>query len=884
MKRIFRPALTAALVFTPALTSSAFAADQAQIDAAIQRGLAWLATQQNLATGGFGVGYELANTATSVLAFENEGHFPGGGGLYSFNVERGLDYVFARGAFVAITPQIAGNPDSNGNGLGIYFNQSSYMYETGLVMQAIVASNTPTRLVTVGPLAGLTYQQVMQEVVDFLAYAQIDGGPGRGGWRYGVFNNSSGYGDNSVAQWPVLGLVAAQQWGITAPAWVKSEMEFWVTYIQNMNGGSGYETPNSIVNVAKTGGLLVEFYYLGDERTTPRAAQAIHYLDTNWNIGLSSWDGNKGHPYAMFSVFKGLELMQVPSIPNAPATPDTPAGDWWGDYSDYLVGTQSIPAAGLGFWGGYYYWGQYLATPWNIVILQASVFPVSVDVVVPGAACDLTGYEVDVHYSVERFTATGTLSIYRDEVLFDALALIDFIGSGSWIYDATPETLGSHVWRAVLQVTGGGITTQAEDTDDTLVYATPQVAGIPDQVAPFTPFDLDAFQTCECPDVDWTVTGVPSGWTVDIDVDHVVTVAAPAGEFMPAALTFTAVFHWPTILCEDSDTAMFLPNRPPVAHPGRIYPDEEYEVAEGGSVTVDGTLSYDPDGDAIVLYEWDLDGDGIFEMPGAVMPCPATGYDGPSEYYIYLRVWDEHGAWDIALAELEVENVAPNVDAMIGPIAPVAVGTPVVVNSLFSDPCPMDTHVSFVAWGDGTVEPMHASTSPVLDSHAYMAPGFYDVWITVTDDDGGVGQSVLSNLVVYDPEAGFVTGGGWIQSPAGAYPANPSFTGKANFGLVAKYKRGESVPAGQTEFQVADLNFHSASYEWLVVLDEHHATYRGMGRVNGVPGYHFQVWTGDEPDAFRIRIWTEDSAGAETVVYDNASDLPLGGGSIVIHR
>lgn len=58
----------------------------------------------------------------------------------------------------------------------------------------------------------------------------------------------------------------------------------------------------------------------------------------------------------------------------------------------------------------------------------------------------------------------------------------------------------------------------------------------------------------------------------------------------------------------------------------------------------------------------------------------------------------------------------------------------------------------------------------------------------MTDKDGGVGQSVYQFVVMYDPAGGFVTGGGWITSPAGAYAANPALTGKATFGFESKYK------------------------------------------------------------------------------------------------
>ncbi len=895
----FIVAISLLLVFLSfEIVKDARAATQLEINQAIQDGLAWLATQQNPTYGYFGSGYVLANTATAVLAFANEGHFPGGGNTYSANVEKGLDYIFTRANKISIYPQTVGylgrndDPDTNGNGLGVFFNYHSLMYETGLVMQAIVASNTPDRIVTTGSCAGMKYKDVMEDMVDFIAWAQMDGGLGRGGWRYGYYNNAAGYSDNSVSQWPVLGLIAAEQWGIYAPQFVKDEMEHWVTYIQHPSGGSGYHTPSTYLNISKTGGLLVEFFYLGDDVTTPRVIKALNYINSRWTVGpYGTWYGNKGHPYAMFSVFKGLELFQVTDVPNAPANPDTPAGDWWGDYSDYLVNTQYHPGAGLGYWNGYSYWGRYLATPWYIVILQASVFPVSVDVVVPGASCDLTGYDVSVHYSVERFIANGTLSVYRDDVLYDTVTLTDFIGEATSVYNISPGELGPHTWKAVLDVTGGGITTQAEDTDETTVYETPQVAGIPDQVAPFTTFDLDDFQTCECADVEWSALGVPAGWTVTIDPDHVVTVDAPAGATEPATITFQALFHWPGVDCTGSDTAVFSPNRPPVAHPGKIYPEEKYYVDEGGSVILDGTQSYDPDGHELTYYAWDLDGDCVFETTGATVTFSAAALDGPDEVYVYLKVCDEYGACDIGQAEVEIVNVAPTVGPITAPLDPVQAGTPINASADFTDPGIADTHTADWDWGDstttaGTVSETGGSGS-VADTHTYSEPGIYTIVLTVTDDDGGTGQSQYQYVVVYDPTVGFVTGGGWIDSPAGAYVPDPSLAGKATFGFVAKYKKGANIPIGQTEFQfrVAGLNFHSTSYDWLVVTGSNYARFKGIGTVNGEGSYNFMLWAGDSsPDTFRIKIWQEDESNNEIVIYDNGFDQAISSGSIVIHH
>jgi hypothetical protein len=176
--------------------------------------------------------------------------------------------------------------------------------------------------------------------------------------------------------------------------------------------------------------------------------------------------------------------------------------------------------------------------------------------------------------------------------------------------------------------------------------------------------------------------------------------------------------------------------------------------------------------------------------------------------------------------------------------------------------------------------------SGAAPSHTYTDAGIYDLCLTV--DDGDVTSNTICTIVVvYDPSDGFVTGGGWIDSPEGAYVPDPTLTGRANFGFVSKYKKGATEPTGQTEFQfqTADLNFHSDSYEWLVVTGSNYARFKGEGTINAEGYYKFMIWTGDnEPDTFRIKIWTEDDAGVETVVYDNGFDQAIGGGSIVIHE
>ncbi len=166
-----------------------------------------------------------------------------------------------------------------------------------------------------------------------------------------------------------------------------------------------------------------------------------------------------------------------------------------------------------------------------------------------------------------------------------------------------------------------------------------------------------------------------------------------------------------------------------------------------------------------------------------------------------------------------------------------------------------------------------------------LAVGIYEVYAKTACDL----ESEKEYLAVYPMSegSGFVTGGGWIDSPAGAYVSDPSAEGKANFGFVSKYKKGQSEPTGNTEFQfkAGNLNFHSDNYDWLVVAGDK-AMYKGTGTVNGTGEYGFMLSATDsDPDQFRIKIQDKDN---DNVIYDNKQDgndgTELGGGQIIVHK
>lgn len=246
-------------------------------------------------------------------------------------------------------------------------------------------------------------------------------------------------------------------------------------------------------------------------------------------------------------------------------------------------------------------------------------------------------------------------------------------------------------------------------------------------------------------------------------------------------------------------------------------------------------------------------------------------------------------------------NEPPVVESLTVSADPVPVGSPVTATATFSDPDAGDTHTAAWSWGDGTTTPgtvVEADGSgSVTDEHVYEAAGVYTVGITVTDDGGLSDAAEHRYAVVYDPEGGFVTGGGWIESPAGAYVADPSITGRATFGFFSRYQKGATAPTGATRFRfrMADLAFFSDDYQWLVVAGAR-AQFKGVGTINGAGTYGFlltaidgQLPGGGGADKFRIKIWEQ---GSGDLVYDNqvgsADDAPpttvLGGGSVTIQK
>jgi hypothetical protein len=342
------------------------------------------------------------------------------------------------------------------------------------------------------------------------------------------------------------------------------------------------------------------------------------------------------------------------------------------------------------------------------------------------------------------------------------------------------------------------------------------------------------------------------------------------------------------------------------------------EVNENGSVSLTGGISDPSTLDSFMLaVDWG-DGSAIetFSYPaGTTLFSEPHQYldDNPGdEYTITATLSDDDGGTSAVATAVAVKNLAP-ANLQIAADVPnyvfaVGVSKPFSTAVPFSDVGTLDTHTAVWQFTHAISQIVALEARPgtvtqnsgggfVSDSFSFQDPGVYTVVLRVTDDDGGETASDPVTFVVYDPSEGFVTGGGWIDSPAGALPSDPSLVGRATFGFVSKYKKGATIPTGQTDFQfrAGSLNFSSTSYQWMVVAGAR-AQYKGMGTINGAGQFGFmltavdgQLNGGGGADKFRIKIW---DLNTDALVYDNqlgASDdatpaTALGGGQIIIHK
>ncbi|MGZ5186468.1 MAG: PEP-CTERM sorting domain-containing protein [Caldimonas sp.] len=384
---------TAAIVCALAAgyASSAIAATATEINTAIGKGLGYLSSTQ--AAGGYWNygGYEPAATGAAAYAMlSQQSQWGANAAVYQAQVDKAMTYLLANATKQVVSTRNDGAnicPGGSGSCAGVYWQAAGNenTYTTGLIAPAIAlyAKSNPSAVATAsGPLAGMTWGQIAQGITNSYSASQSTANQGvnlRGGWRY--YDGLPYYdSDMSTTQWAAVSMVYDQSLGASTPSIVKTDLPNFLAFTQSPSGAGCYQGPGSgICDHSDTGGLLLSLSFLGKTSADPAEQAALGFLNAHWGEGANStWAGNFGHPYAMWSVYKGLEtsigLSDTTHITNLVGCGALDAGvtcNWWQDYNNWLVGNQQAS----GGWGGYAYWTDPLATSFYLPILAGTQIP-----------------------------------------------------------------------------------------------------------------------------------------------------------------------------------------------------------------------------------------------------------------------------------------------------------------------------------------------------------------------------------------------------------------------------------------------------------------------------------------------------------------------------
>lgn len=146
----------------------------------------------------------------------------------------------------------------------------------------------------------------------------------------------------------------------------------------------------------------------------------------------------------------------------------------------------------------------------------------------------------------------------------------------------------------------------------------------------------------------------------------------------------------------------------------------------------------DADG-SVATYEWDLDGDGTFDVTRDAPGAYTHQYQESGTYLASLRVTDDDG---LRATDTLVISVAGRPEALPGAY-PRSGEAPLSV-SFFADGRDLDGSLKFYDWdfdGDGTVDEQRLAS--MTSVYTYTEPGSYSATLTVTDDDGLTGSASI---------------------------------------------------------------------------------------------------------------------------------------------
>ncbi len=765
-----------------------------RINMAIEEGLWYLHTHLNRATYGGGspgyaqpygywtdtqYGYHIASTGVAVDAFQLQGSKVNkdyDSDPYVETVQRALNYLLTHTYSFNIGVQSAGDPDTNGNGIGLVTNYSSNLsdsrqtYIGGICLTALASSGAGNNIAGVGGanVYGRFYKDIVQDMVDFFAWGQVESSSSyhRGGWRY---HANYGNADMSTAQWPPLGMTAAEDnMDANVPQFVRDELALYLNALQytgaNSNHGAfGYASPTSYLNVTKAAAGIICHKFLGTPLTDSKVESAIGFIYRHWNDNGGSWNYTKlhGNSYGMYGVMKACRQPDIAKITeyNYAAVPpgqDANSFDWYSTplgqsqqgLASYCVATQQAD----GSWddiSGPNPVRDAFCTGWRVLVLLKGV------TIIPPVAviCDDDEQEYMLNQDINL---DGTCSYHPDSARSIVSYEWDLDNDGVFeIVGPTASIPGGFPWIGLYPVTlrviddnpSGGLTDITVCQVD--VHEPPHCphafAGGPYMGWIGVPVMLDGSKSRD-PDneiisYEWDLdndglfgtddndcfgqssdaVGVKPEWIWNIVYKGVI------GLRVTDAPSDIKGVHYDS--CSDVDySTVEIGNHTPTSNPGG-----PYTALPGSTITLNGTGSSDLDPGDSITYAWDLNHDGDFSDSLSSTPAITVGAVIGTVYDIGLRVMDSFGKYEDEYTTVTIVDwVLPVADAD-GPYQGMA-GIPIILDA--SKSYDLDGSIVLYEWdweSDGTYD---YSTAQATCSHTWSSKFTGNIRLRVSDNQG----------------------------------------------------------------------------------------------------------------------------------------------------
>ena len=178
---------------------------------------------------------------------------------------------------------------------------------------------------------------------------------------------------------------------------------------------------------------------------------------------------------------------------------------------------------------------------------------------------------------------------------------------------------------------------------------------------------------------------------------------------------------------------------------------------------------------AIETYEWDFDGDGVYDRSETVGRNQTYTFNTPGNHVVSLRITDSNGNQVTGTVTVVVKNAAPVVIANVVPS-----NGPVPLDVFFSVSAQDNEGIATYAWdfeGDGVYDVTGASETTA--NHTYSTQGTFQPALQVTDTFGVETVYAFSDIEVRVKPAGYPTVMASSSPDSGTAPLNVSLSANA---------------------------------------------------------------------------------------------------------